>query len=85
MNIQPLSATRRPWLRVFLPLSLHDRGLDFVFEIDHDAAAELINQDHLLVSSWVNESWRDFPRIFLELCVYYKKKLFTVTAELIVV
>ena len=74
MNIQPLSVTRRPWLRVFPPLSSHDRGLDFVFETDHDAAAELIIQDHLPVSFRVNESWSEFSRIFVERCVYYKNK-----------
>lgn len=46
------------------PLSSHDRGLDFVFETDHDAAAELIIQDHLPVSSGVNESRREFPAFF---------------------
>lgn len=74
MNIQPLSVTRRPWLRVFLPLSSHGRGLHSVFETNHDAAAELIIQDHLPVSFRVNESWSEFSRIFVERCVYYKNK-----------
>lgn len=37
-----LSVTSCPWLRVYPLLTLHDRGLDFVFQTDHDTATELI-------------------------------------------
>lgn len=49
-----LSVTSCPWLRVYPLLTLHDRGLDFVFQTDHDTATELIiNKDR----PWCHLGW----------------------------
>lgn len=83
-----LSVTSCPWLRVYPLLTLHDRGLDFVFQTDHDTATELIiNKDrpwcHL---GWTNPEgnppWILYFPLVQYIHIYYQRRFLTMTYEL---